>query len=143
MGKIQATNQVYKVVSENNVNRIVIENETIDITAQHIISKEIVSLANGFVSASFQSGDTTIEIGTIPIGVKIINTIVDVTTAGGGTLTVGNDSYNAILQTVNDNDLNNVNSYITFNNYLNPIGQTYKGYFNGNLSAGTITIYYN
>jgi hypothetical protein len=82
-------------------------------------------------------------IGDLPTGVRILNTIVDVTNALGGTLTVGNDNYNAILQTVNDNDLNNVNSYITFNNYLNPIGQSYKGYFNNNLSSGTITIYYH
>jgi c-di-AMP phosphodiesterase-like protein len=140
---IKQQNNIIKVTNlqtNNLVQQEVVENV---ITQMNVVAKEIVSLENGFISASFSSGDNIVVIGDLPTGVRILNTIVDVTNALGGTLTVGNDNYNAILQTVNDNDLNNVNSYITFNNYLNPIGQSYKGYFNNNLSSGTITIYYH
>jgi hypothetical protein len=133
---------VYKLKVEYNQTKI---NEINTVTKINVLNNvnTIVDGSNGFVTTSFVAGDTVKTIGFIPTNAKILNTIVDVTGVGGGTLTIGNDNYNAILQTVNDNDLNTINQYVVFNNYFNTAGIDYKCFFNSNLSSGTVTIYYH
>ena len=134
---------VIKIKPTYNVTKIKEINEVTKINILNNVNTIVEGDGAGFVTTSFVSGDTIKIIGHIPINSKILNTIVDVTNALGGTLTIGNDNYNAILQTVNDNDLNKVNQYVNFNNYLETAGADYKCFFNNNLSSGTITIYYH
>lgn len=140
---ISTVNQRYEIISKEDKILVNVVNERVVITANQVVSKEISILQNGFISANFISGSTEIEIGTIPANAKILNTIVDVTNAGGGSLSVGSVISQGILTTVNDTDLNDVNKYVIFNDLLNVIDTTYKCFFINNLATGTVTINYS
>ena len=140
---ISTVNQRYEIISKEDKILVNVVNERVVITANQVVSKEISILQNGFISANFISGSTEIEIGTIPANAKILNTIVDVTNAGGGSLSVGSAISQGILTTVNDTDLNDVNKYVIFNDLLNVINTTYKCFFINNLATGTVTINYS
>jgi len=140
---ISTVNQRYEIISKEDKILVNVVNERVVITANQVVSKEISILQNAFISANFISGSTEVEIGTIPANAKVLNTIVDVTTAGSGSLTVGSVISQGILVTIADNDLNEVNKYVVFNDLLNVINTTYKCFFIDNYASGKVTIYYS
>jgi len=140
---ITTENKRYQIISKEDKLIVQVTNERVIITANQVVSKEISILQNAFISADFISGSTTVEIGTIPAGAKILNTIIDVTTAGSGSLSVGSVISQGVLVTVADNDLNEVNKFVIFNDLLNVINTTYNCFFINNLATGKVTIYYS
>jgi hypothetical protein len=122
--KVQSVNNVIEVKQLNNVNTI-------------------VSAGVSYLRTTFVSGDTVKEIGVIPINKMISHIILEVTTAGSGSATVGTDASQGILMSASQNDLSIEDMYLNYNNIKTTTNETFNIYFTSNTSAGTITIYYN
>jgi len=122
--KVQSVNNVIEVKQLNNVNTI-------------------VSAGVSYLRTTFVSGDTVKEIGVIPINKMISYVILEVTTAGTGTATIGTNASQGILMSASQNDLSVADMYMNINNIKTTTNETFNIYFNSNTSAGSITIYYN
>jgi len=122
--KVQSVNNVIEVKQLNNVNTI-------------------VSAGVSYLRTTFVSGDTVKEIGVIPINKMISYVILEVTTAGTGTATIGTNASQGILMSASQNDLSVADMYMNINNIKTSTNETFNIYFNSNTSAGSITIYYN
>ena len=122
--KVQSVNNVIEVKQLNNVNTI-------------------VSAGVSYLRTTFVSGDTVKEIGVIPINKMISHIVLEVTTAGSGSATVGTDASQGILMSASQNDLSIEDMYLNYNNIKTTTNETFNIYFTSNTSAGTITIYYN
>jgi hypothetical protein len=133
---------VIKVNSVNNVTKVTSKNEIVKINNVNNVNT-IINAGVGYLSIDFVSGDTTLEIGVVPVNKMISHTILEVTTSGAGTCNIGTAISQGLLMTVNENDLSVANQYLVFNNIQTTTNETFNIYFTNNTSAGTVTIYYN
>jgi hypothetical protein len=97
----------------------------------------------GYIRTTFVGTDTIKEIGVVPINKVINQTILEVTTAGTGTATIGTNASQGILMSASQNDLSVADMYVNVNNLLMNTNETFNIYFTNNSSSGSITIYYN
>jgi len=97
----------------------------------------------GYIRTTFVGTDTMKEIGVVPINKVINQTILEVTTAGTGTATIGTNASQGILMSASQNDLSVADMYVNVNNLLMNTNETFNIYFTNNSSSGSITIYYN
>ena len=121
---LRPQNTVYKIGTYGNTNTI-------------------IDGGAGFVTTTFVSGETTKEIGVVPINRVISHIVLEVTTAGSGTCNIGTAISQGLLMTVNENDLSVANQYLVFNNIQTTTNETFNIYFTNNTSSGSVTIYYN
>jgi hypothetical protein len=97
----------------------------------------------GYIRTTFVGTDTMKEIGVVPINKVINQTILEVTTAGTGTATIGTNASQGILMSASQNDLSVADMYVNVNNLLMNTNETFNIYFTNNSSSGSVTIYYN
>jgi hypothetical protein len=97
----------------------------------------------GYIRTTFVATDTIKEIGVVPINKVINQTILEVTTAGTGTATIGTNASQGILMSASQNDLSVADMYVNVNNLLMNTNETFNIYFTNNSSSGSVTIYYN
>ena len=97
----------------------------------------------GYIRTTFVGTDTIKVIGVVPINKVINQTILEVTTAGTGTATIGTNASQGILMSASQNDLSVADMYVNVNNLLMNTNETFNIYFTNNSSSGSITIYYN
>ena len=97
----------------------------------------------GYIRTTFIGTDTMKEIGVVPINKVINQTILEVTTAGTGTATIGTNASQGILMSASQNDLSVADMYVNVNNLLMNTNETFNIYFTNNSSSGSVTIYYN
>lgn len=97
----------------------------------------------GYIRTTFIGTDTMKEIGVVPINKVINQTILEVTTAGTGTATIGTNASQGILMSASQNDLSVADMYVNVNNLLMNTNETFNIYFTNNSASGSITIYYN
>jgi hypothetical protein len=97
----------------------------------------------GYIRTTFVGTDTIKEIGVVPINKVINQTILEVTTAGTGTATIGTNASQGILMSASQNDLSVADMYVNVNNLLMNTNETFNIYFTNNSASGSITIYYN
>lgn len=97
----------------------------------------------GYIRTTFNGTDTMKEIGVVPINKVINQTILEVTTAGTGTATIGTNASQGILMSASQNDLSVADMYVNVNNLLMNTNETFNIYFTNNSSSGSVTIYYN
>lgn len=133
---------VIKVNSVNNVTKVTSKNEIVKINNVNNVNT-IINASVGYLSIDFVSGDTTLEIGVVPVNKAVVKTVVKVTTAGSGSVTIGTDASHGILQSASQNDLSTVLEYEVNNNLLLNTNTTYKAFFSSNTSSGQIIIYYS
>jgi hypothetical protein len=133
---------VIKVNSVNNITKVTSKNEIVKINNVNNVNT-IINASAGYLSIDFVSGDTTLEIGVVPVNKAVVKTVVKVTTAGSGTVTIGTDASQGILQSASQNDLSTVLEYEVNNNLLLNTNTTYKAFFTSNTAIGQIIIYYS
>ena len=97
----------------------------------------------GYIRTTFVGTDTIKVIGVVPINKVINQTILEVTTAGTGTATIGTNASQGILMSASQNDLSVADMYVNVNNLLMNTNETFNIYFTNNSSSGSVTIYYN
>lgn len=97
----------------------------------------------GYIRTTFIGTDTMKEIGVVPINKVINQTILEVTTAGTGTATIGTNASQGILMSASQNDLSVADMYVNVNNLLMNTNETFNIYFTNNSASGSVTIYYN
>jgi hypothetical protein len=133
---------VTKVKVEQKVTKI---NPIQTITKINLLNNvnTVIDDSLGYIRTTFVGTDTTKEIGVVPINKVINQTILEVTTAGTGTATIGTNASQGILMSANQNDLSVADMYVNVNNLLMNTNETFNIYFTNNSSSGSITIYYN
>lgn len=133
---------VTKVKVEQKVTKI---NPIQTITKINLLNNvnTVIEDSLGYIRTTFIGTDTFKEIGVVPINKVINQTILEVTTAGTGTATIGTNASQGILMSASQNDLSVADMYMNINNIKTTTNETFNIYFNSNTSAGSITIYYN
>ncbi len=133
---------VTKVKVEQKVTKI---NPIQTITKINLLNNvnTVIDDSLGYIRTTFVGTDTMKEIGVVPINKVINQTILEVTTAGTGTATIGTNASQGILMSASQNDLSVADMYVNVNNLLMNTNETFNIYFTNNSSSGSITIYYN
>ena len=133
---------VTKVKVEQKVTKI---NPIQTITKINLLNNvnTVIDDSLGYIRTTFVGTDTIKEIGVVPINKVINQTILEVTTAGTGTATIGTNASQGILMSASQNDLSVADMYVNVNNLLMNTNETFNIYFTNNSSSGSITIYYN
>ena len=133
---------VTKVKIEQKVTKI---NPIQTITKINLLNNvnTVIDDSLGYIRTTFIGTDTMKEIGVVPINKVINQTILEVTTAGTGTATIGTNASQGILMSASQNDLSVADMYVNVNNLLMNTNETFNIYFTNNSSSGSITIYYN
>ena len=133
---------VTKVKVEQKVTKI---NPIQTITKINLLNNvnTVIDDSLGYIRTTFNGTDTIKEIGVVPINKVINQTILEVTTAGTGTATIGTNASQGILMSASQNDLSVADMYVNVNNLLMNTNETFNIYFTNNSSSGSITIYYN
>jgi len=133
---------VTKVKVEQKVTKI---NPIQTITKINLLNNvnTVIDDSLGYIRTTFVGTDTIKEIGVVPINKVINQTILEVTTAGNGTATIGTNASQGILMSASQNDLSVADMYVNVNNLLMNTNETFNIYFTNNSSSGSITIYYN
>jgi hypothetical protein len=133
---------VTKVKVEQKVTKI---NPIQSITKINLLNNvnTVIDDSLGYIRTTFVGTDTIKEIGVVPINKVINQTILEVTTAGTGTATIGTNASQGILMNASQNDLSVADMYVNVNNLLMNTNETFNIYFTNNSSSGSITIYYN
>ena len=133
---------VTKVKVEQKVTKI---NPIQSITKINLLNNvnTVIDDSLGYIRTTFVGTDTMKEIGVVPINKVINQTILEVTTAGTGTATIGTNASQGILMSASQNDLSVADMYVNVNNLLMNTNETFNIYFTNNSSSGSITIYYN
>jgi hypothetical protein len=133
---------VTKVKVEQKVTKI---NPIQTITKINLLNNvnTVIEDSLGYIRTTFVGTDTIKEIGVVPINKVINQTILEVTTAGTGTATIGTNASQGILMSASQNDLSVADMYVNVNNLLMNTNETFNIYFTNNSSSGSITIYYN
>ena len=133
---------VTKVKVEQKVTKI---NPIQTITKINLLNNvnTVIDDSLGYIRTTFIGTDTMKEIGVVPINKVINQTILEVTTAGTGTATIGTNASQGILMSASQNDLSVADMYVNVNNLLMNTNETFNIYFTNNSSSGRITIYYN
>lgn len=134
-----------------SVTKVKVEQKVTKINPIQTISKinllnnvnTVIDDSLGYIRTTFNGTDTIKEIGVVPINKVINQTILEVTTAGTGTATIGTNASQGILMSANQNDLSVADMYVNVNNLLMNTNETFNIYFTNNSSSGSITIYYN
>lgn len=133
---------VTKVKVEQKVTKI---NPIQTITKINLLNNvnTVIDDSLGYIRTTFVGTDTMKVIGVVPINKVINQTILEVTTAGTGTATIGTNASQGILMSASQNDLSVADMYVNVNNLLMNTNETFNIYFTNNSSSGSITIYYN
>ena len=133
---------VTKVKVEQKVTKI---NPIQTITKINLLNNvnTVIDDSLGYIRTTFIGTDTMKEIGVVPINKVINQTILEVTTAGTGTATIGTNASQGILMSASQNDLSVADMYVNVNNLLMNTNQTFNIYFTNNSASGSVTIYYN
>ena len=133
---------VTKVKVEQKVTKI---NPIQTITKINLLNNvnTVIEDSLGYIRTTFVGTDTIKEIGVVPINKVINQTILEVTTAGTGTATIGTNASQGILMSASQNDLSVADMYVNVNNLLMNTNETFNIYFTNNSSSGSVTIYYN
>jgi hypothetical protein len=133
---------VTKVKVEQKVTKI---NPIQTITKINLLNNvnTVIEDSLGYIRTTFVGTDTIKEIGVVPINKVINQTILEVTTAGTGTATIGTNASQGILMSASQNDLSVADMYVNVNNLLMNTNETFNIYFTNNSASGSITIYYN
>lgn len=133
---------VTKVKVEQKVTKI---NPIQSITKINLLNNvnTVIEDGLGYIRTTFVGTDTIKEIGVVPINKVINQTILEVTTAGTGTATIGTNASQGILMSASQNDLSVADMYVNVNNLLMNTNETFNIYFTNNSSSGSVTIYYN
>lgn len=133
---------VTKVKVEQKVTKI---NPIQTITKINLLNNvnTVIDDSLGYIRTTFVGTDTMKEIGVVLINKVINQTILEVTTAGTGTATIGTNASQGILMSASQNDLSVADMYVNVNNLLMNTNETFNIYFTNNSSSGSITIYYN
>ena len=133
---------VTKVKVEQKVTKI---NPIQTITKINLLNNvnTVIDDSLGYIRTTFIGTDTMKEIGVVPINKVINQTILEVTTAGTGTATIGTNASQGILMSASQNDLSVADMYVNVNNLLMNTNETFNIYFTNNSASGSITIYYN
>jgi len=133
---------VTKVKVEQKVTKI---NPIQTITKINLLNNvnTVIDDSLGYIRTTFVGTDTIKEIGVVPINKVINQTILEVTTAGTGTATIGTNASQGILMSASQNDLSVADMYVNVNNLLMNTNETFNIYFTNNSASGSITIYYN
>lgn len=133
---------VTKVKVEQKVTKI---NPIQTITKINLLNNvnTVIDDSLGYIRTTFIGTDTMKEIGVVPINKVINQTILEVTTAGTGTATIGTNASQGILMSASQNDLSVADMYVNVNNLLINTNETFNIYFTNNSSSGSVTIYYN
>jgi hypothetical protein len=134
-----------------SVTKVKVEQKVTKINPIQTISKinllnnvnTVIDDSLGYIRTTFVGTDTIKEIGVVPINKVINQTILEVTTAGTGTATIGTNASQGILMSASQNDLSVADMYVNVNNLLMNTNETFNIYFTNNSSSGSITIYYN
>ena len=133
---------VTKVKVEQKVTKI---NPIQTITKINLLNNvnTVIDDSLGYIRTTFIGTDTMKEIGVVPINKVINQTILEVTTAGTGTATIGTNASQGILMSASQNDLSVADMYVNVNNLLMNTNETFNICFTNNSSSGSVTIYYN
>ena len=133
---------VTKVKVEQKVTKI---NPIQTITKINLLNNvnTVIDDSLGYIRTTFNGTDTIKEIGVVPINKVINQTILEVTTAGTGTATIGTNASQGILMSASQNDLSVADMYVNVNNLLMNTNETFNIYFTNNSASGSVTIYYN
>lgn len=133
---------VTKVKVEQKVTKI---NPIQTITKINLLNNvnTVIDDSLGYIRTTFIGTDTMKEIGVAPINKVINQTILEVTTAGTGTATIGTNASQGILMSASQNDLSVADMYVNVNNLLMNTNETFNIYFTNNSASGSVTIYYN
>lgn len=133
---------VTKIKVNQNVTKI---NPIQTITKINLLNNvnTVIDDSLGYIRTTFNGTDTMKVIGVVPINKVINQTILEVTTAGTGTATIGTNASQGILMSASQNDLSVADMYVNVNNLLMNTNETFNIYFTNNSSSGSITIYYN
>lgn len=133
---------VTKVKVEQKVTKI---NPIQTITKINLLNNvnTVIDDSLGYIRTTFIGTDTMKEIGVVPINKVINQTILEVTTAGTGTATIGTNASQGILMSASQNDLSVADMYVNVNNLLMNTNETFNIYFTNNSASGSVTIYYN
>lgn len=133
---------VTKVKVNQNVTKI---NPIQTITKINLLNNvnTVIDDSLGYIRTTFIGTDTMKEIGVVPINKVINQTILEVTTAGTGTATIGTNASQGILMSASQNDLSVADMYVNVNNLLMNTNETFNIYFTNNSASGSVTIYYN
>jgi len=134
-----------------SVTKVKVEQKVTKINPIQTISKinllnnvnTVIDDSLGYIRTTFNVTDTIKEIGVVPINKVINQTILEVTTAGTGTATIGTNASQGILMSASQNDLSVADMYVNVNNLLMNTNETFNIYFTNNSSSGSVTIYYN
>lgn len=134
-----------------SVTKVKVEQKVTKINPIQTISKinllnnvnTVIDDSLGYIRTTFVGTDTIKEIGVVPINKVINQTILEVTTAGTGTATIGTNASQGILMSASQNDLSVADMYVNVNNLLMNTNETFNIYFTNNSSSGSVTIYYN
>ena len=134
-----------------SVTKVKVEQKVTKINPIQTISKinllnnvnTVIDDSLGYIRTTFNGTDTIKEIGVVPINKVINQTILEVTTAGTGTATIGTNASQGILMSASQNDLSVADMYVNVNNLLMNTNETFNIYFTNNSASGSITIYYN
>lgn len=133
---------VTKVKVEQKVTKI---NPIQTITKINLLNNvnTVIDDSLGYIRTTFIGTDTIKTIGVVPINKVINQTILEVTTAGTGTATIGTNASQGILMSASQNDLSVADMYVNVNNLLINTNETFNIYFTNNSASGSVTIYYN
>ena len=133
---------VTKVKVEQKVTKI---NPIQTITKINLLNNvnTVIDDSLGYIRTTFIGTDTMKVIGVVPINKVINQTILEVTTAGTGTATIGTNASQGILMSASQNDLSVADMYVNVNNLLMNTNETFNIYFTNNSASGSVTIYYN
>lgn len=133
---------VTKIKVNQNVTKI---NPIQTITKINLLNNvnTVIDDSLGYIRTTFIGTDTMKVIGVVPINKVINQTILEVTTAGTGTATIGTNASQGILMSASQNDLSVADMYVNVNNLLMNTNETFNIYFTNNSASGSITIYYN
>lgn len=133
---------VTKVKVEQKVTKI---NPIQTITKINLLNNvnTVIDDSLGYIRTTFIGTDTMKEIGVVLINKVINQTILEVTTAGTGTATIGTNASQGILMSASQNDLSVADMYVNVNNLLMNTNETFNIYFTNNSASGSVTIYYN
>lgn len=133
---------VTKVKVEQKVTKI---NPIQTITKINLLNNvnTVIDDSLGYIRTTFIGTDTIKTIGVVPINKVINQTILEVTTAGTGTATIGTNASQGILMSASQNDLSVADMYVNVNNLLMNTNETFNIYFTNNSASGSVTIYYN
>ena len=108
---------VTKVKVEQKVTKI---NPIQTITKINLLNNvnTVIDDSLGYIRTTFIGTDTIKVIGVVPINKVINQTILEVTTAGTGTATIGTNASQGILMSASQNDLSVADMYVNVNNLL-------------------------